>query len=122
MTPDAEARRLVGVARALEGLARRLSDGSAGPEVLDEAIVHLRGIRRRSFGPRLLVGSARVRVLLYFQTHRDEWLTGEELAEVAGISEWARRIRELREDGYVIAERAGSYRLVSDADQSRDHR
>lgn len=122
MTQELEARRLVGVARALEGLARRMNDGTAGPEILDEAIVHLRGIRRRAFGPRLLVGSARARILGYLQARDGEWVAGEELAEVAGISEWARRIRELREDGYAIAERAGSYRFASDADPSRDHR
>ena len=38
-------------------------------------------------------------------------MEGEELSEVAGIMEWARRIRELREEGLEITERRGAYRL-----------
>jgi biotin operon repressor len=122
VTLEPEARRLAGVAVALEGLARRMQAGSPTPEVLDEAIVHLRGIRRRAFGPRVLSGSARERILAYLSANQDRWVTGDELAEVAGISEWARRVRELRQDGHSIAESVGNYRLLSGTESSRDHR
>jgi biotin operon repressor len=43
-----------------------------------------------------------------------EVVYGEELAAVAGISEWARRVRELREEGLAIEELGGSrYRLAA---------
>jgi biotin operon repressor len=41
-----------------------------------------------------------------------EIIPGEELAEVAGISEWARRLRELRAEGMEISQpEVGMYRL-----------
>ncbi len=40
--------------------------------------------------------SARDRLLKYFQTYPGTVLREKELALVAGISEWARRVRELR--------------------------
>jgi len=47
---------------------------------------------------------ARERILRYFQRYHGTVIHGDELAVVAGISEWARRIRELRvEDGWDIA-------------------
>jgi len=47
---------------------------------------------------------ARERILRYFQTYQGVVIHGDELAVVAGISEWARRVRELRvEDGWNIA-------------------
>lgn len=54
------------------------------------------GIRRRG-------GSAKDRILEYLQEHVAVPVDGEELAYVARIEEWARRVRELRnEDGWVI--------------------
>ena len=49
-------------------------------------------------------GSARDRLLEYLELRVGEVVTKSELREVAGINEWARRIRELRvEHGYAIA-------------------
>ncbi|MDR3308314.1 MAG: HNH endonuclease [Coriobacteriales bacterium] len=46
---------------------------------------------------------ARGRLRYYFLNHVGEVLGSDELREVAGISEWARRVRELRnEEGYEI--------------------
>ena len=54
--------------------------------------------------PRQPSKGARARLRQYFLAHLGEVLEGETLREVAGgISEWARRIRELRtEEGYQI--------------------
>lgn len=47
---------------------------------------------------------ARERILRYFQRYPGTVIHGDELAVIAGISEWARRVRELRiEDGWDIA-------------------
>ncbi|MDR0848168.1 MAG: HNH endonuclease [Propionibacteriaceae bacterium] len=46
---------------------------------------------------------ARAKLRHYFLDHVGEVLTSDTLREVAGISEWARRVRELRNDeGYQI--------------------
>lgn len=65
--------------------------------------------------------SARSRILAYLQWNRGSIVSKEELSGVAGISEWARRVRELREDeGWPIQTATthpllapGQYRLVS---------
>ena len=47
--------------------------------------------------------SARDRLRAYFLMHTGEILDSDTLREVAGVSEWARRVRELRnEEGYQI--------------------
>jgi hypothetical protein len=61
----------------------------------------------RQLGAQLLPGgeglSARARILLYFQQHAGEVVDGDELMVVSGISEYARRIRELRvQEGWPI--------------------
>jgi hypothetical protein len=64
-------------------------------------------------------GSARDRMLRYLQTHVGETVEGATLAAVAGVLDWARRLRELHEElGYQISTskneprfRPGQYRL-----------
>jgi hypothetical protein len=46
--------------------------------------------------PRDLAASARDRILHYLKSYSQQIIPGEELMVVAGISEWARRVRELR--------------------------
>ena len=46
--------------------------------------------------------SARDRIRGYFSAFPNEIIDGLELAVVSGISEYARRIRELREEGFEI--------------------
>lgn len=66
---------------------------------------------------------AKPRLLEYLKLRKGKVVDRRDLAGVAGISEWARRVRELRvEDGWPIASsmtnpdlRAGEYRLESDA-------
>ena len=46
---------------------------------------------------------ARAKLRIYFLEHIGEVLESDTLREIAGISEWARRVRELRnEEGYQI--------------------
>lgn len=53
--------------------------------------------------PREVRSAARERLLYYFQHYPDTVLSLHELAIVSGISEWARRVRELRvEFGWAI--------------------
>jgi hypothetical protein len=57
----------------------------------------------KSIIPGGLKKSARERILIYFKTYPREIITHEELYVIAGISEWARRVRELRvEFGWKI--------------------
>jgi hypothetical protein len=53
-----------------------------------------------------LPGGAAARILRYLSLRPGVVVRQEELAGVAGISEWARRVRELRERGWPIATRA----------------
>lgn len=53
--------------------------------------------------PSTSAASARDRLLHYFRKYPNQLIKGEELMVVAGISEWARRVRELRvEHGWNI--------------------
>ncbi|HMY16456.1 MAG TPA: hypothetical protein PKA58_09065, partial [Polyangium sp.] len=54
--------------------------------------------------PKTVAASARERILTYFLAHPQTVIDGQELAVVAGISEYARRVRELRQEhGWAIA-------------------
>ena len=65
---------------------------------------------------------ARAKLREYFLAHIGEVLSSDTLREIAGISEWARRVRELRnEEGWDIVThndrsnlKPGEYLLVSD--------
>jgi hypothetical protein len=46
--------------------------------------------------------AARHRILKYLRTHVEVPVAGEELMVVSGIGEWARRVRELRSEGWHI--------------------
>lgn len=46
--------------------------------------------------------SARSRIRSYFKAFPHEVIDGCELAAISGIAQYARRIRELREEGFVI--------------------
>jgi biotin operon repressor len=106
-----ESDRVRGIAAALRTVAGAMDEGRDCGQELDELVVQLRGVRRRSFGASRQAGSARARIGALLVRRVGEWVTGEELSAAAGISEWARRIRELRESGYKITESGGSYRL-----------
>lgn len=105
------AERLVAIERdAVAGTARR--------EDLDEFIAELRGVQVRLYGPKPAGrrgSGAKARILNYLMARVGQEVAGEELAEVSGIQEWARRVRELRvQEGYEISELGSStYRLDS---------
>ena len=79
--------------------------------------------------PAFRSGGARARLRRHFDANVGRILEGRELARVAGITEWSRRVRELRdEEGMQIAthvDRAdlkpGQYLLVSSERAARDH-
>lgn len=99
--PETYRRRL---AAALENLEARLKDGELRGQVLElVAAAQL----LQNIGASLIQGpnngGAKARILVYMQKHVGVILSGEELMTVAGISEYARRIRELRvEHGWRI--------------------
>ena len=82
------------------------------PDSLDHAVAQLKGLRIHAFGRARSPGAARDRIRTYLIANVGELIPGEELAEVAGISEWARRLRELRAEGMDISQpEVGMYRL-----------
>lgn len=123
-----EADALREVAKAALALADRLAEGRATREDLDVLVAELRGVQSRSFGPRPRARrgtGATTKIIDYLESHVGQPVTGDELAAVSGIQEWARRVRELRvEQGYEITELGGSlYRLEStEPDRARAHR
>ena len=113
---DRESDRLRRAARLVEQAADRVDTGTAEREDIDAAIAELVAAQRDIFGrrPRSGRGSgAKQRILTYLQSRLGEPVSGEELAAISGIQEWARRVRELRvEQGYDIDELGDSmYRL-----------
>lgn len=67
----------------------------------------------KSLIPKDIASSARNRLLYYFQMYPRIVLPREELAIVAGIDEWARRIRELRvEMGWAILSGAAAKQMA----------
>ena len=90
----------------LDGFTERLaSDEDVRARVLAfiPASHKLREVGKALLPTETSVG-ARERILRYFQRYQGAVIHGDELAVVAGISEWARRVRELRiEDGWDIA-------------------
>lgn len=114
------AKQMRAVAKRLEKLADAFEASKpTDRETLDEVVAELRGIQVGRFGPanRAARGQgAKSRILTYLLARTGQVVHGEELAEVSGIHEWARRVRELRvEDGYAITKVGSSaYRLESD--------
>jgi len=108
------------VAKRIAALAAALDEGEPGQrDELDELIAELRRVQVTAYGPAKRAASgrgAKSRILAYLLARPGQVVRGEELAEISGIQEWPRRVRELRvQDGYEIAEIGSSaYRLESD--------
>jgi biotin operon repressor len=119
---------LLNAARRIRDAAERVEAGENVRDDLARAAGDIAGVVRKLYGDRPTSGrgqGARRRILAYLLEHVGEDVSGEQLAAVSGIQEWARRVRELRvEQGYNIIERGGStYRLVSpDPDVERARR
>jgi hypothetical protein len=107
----------------VRAVANRLADaaeaihGGADRTEIEKAVTDLRTILRTRFQPRVRARrgeGARTIIRSYLLDRVGQDVDGEELAEVSGIQEWARRLRELRvEEGYNIVEvRSSVYRLL----------
>jgi hypothetical protein len=69
-------------------------------------------------------GSARDRILAYLLRYPHQIIDGDELAVISGISEWARRVRELRVEfgwwiysGYTFADIAAAAKNAGDQEE-----
>lgn len=118
-SPEEVAATLLTIAGQVEELAREIERGGGSREAIDELVARLRAVQSQRFGSRRPAGpgnGAKARILAYLMARSGELVSGEELAEISGIREWPRRVRELRvEDGYEISELGGSsYRLETD--------
>ena len=114
--PDEGIRRLRELADFLNHLANRLeSVGELDALPMDVAVGQVIAARREIIGvaPTKAGPGAKKRIRLYLEERVGQVVYGEELAAVARISEWARRVRELREEGLDVEELGGSrYRLA----------
>ncbi|MBI4028180.1 MAG: HNH endonuclease [Verrucomicrobia bacterium] len=67
--------------------------------------------------PKNLASSARKRILYYFQKYPCSVIPGEEIMVVAGINDWARRVRELRvEFGWPIVSGVTAKEMSADGE------
>jgi len=110
--PEEGARRLRRLSEHLEVLARKLEKhGRLDPSAVNLALAQLAAIKPyvadepEERGPTL---SGKNRLKRHFEQHVGEVVTGHELAAVSGVLAWARRVRELREEGMSIDELGGS--------------
>jgi biotin operon repressor len=103
--------------RAAEELARLVSEESPDPASLARVRAQIRAVEVELAGPKKRASrgqGGRFVILGYLKSHVGQWVSGDELREVSGIQEWARRVRELRvEDGYPITHGHQGYRLES---------
>jgi hypothetical protein len=83
--------------RLLQDFENKLQDGDLREQVLAlvPAVHTLRNLGS-SLVPNTYRGAARDRILYYFERYPRTVIAGDELGVVSGISEYARRIRELR--------------------------
>jgi DNA mismatch endonuclease Vsr len=110
--------RLREVGEQIGDLADSIKDGEGEREAIDEIVAALRAAQHIWFGARRRASrgeGGKAKILAYLLERVGQVVYGEELAEVSGINEWPRRIRELRvQEGYEIEEAgAGAYRLES---------
>lgn len=110
------ARRLRNLAGDLNSEADLVASGGGSRAALDRVVAEIRGLQVDLFGAsaRSRRGEgAKTRILAFLQEHVGEIVHGEQIADIGGIHEWPRRVRELRvQEGYEITEvGSGSYRL-----------
>ena len=110
-------RRIASSAAQLCELAGRLGTEAIDRDEFDVAIGEAGAGIARLYGPRRPAKAgegAMWKILTYLRANPNEWIWGDEIKAVAGIGEWARRVRELRvEHGWDIEQRGKRYRLNS---------
>lgn len=94
MNTKEQAQKVAELKTLLDGFLERISEEDLRPKVL--ALVDINDTLRILGTAMVDKSSARERILAYFRRYPFTVLHGKELEVVAGISEWARRIRELR--------------------------
>ena len=129
-------RRLSEYTQAVDAALARLADQTNHEEVqrswleaLADLGVESEGLRRslnRVSAATGLPRGGKGRILALFEFHLGHPLSGKQLGAVAGIGEWARRVRELRAEGYDIGSdeilgdlKPGEYVLVSPSPDTR---
>src|SRR5262245_10264664 len=108
--------------RALEVVRATPRDGLTAPEWLETAaqVGSLMSQAREASSKvrQALMGGARTAILLYLRRHVGDVNPPHALEGVAGIREWARRVRELRAVGWEIecvgSGQDASYRLTGE--------
>ena len=117
MDPATAAQQLREAAQTLEGLADAIARGEDVRADVEDVTAEVTTLLSRLYGPRPRAPrgeGAAWKMLAYLQAHVGEWVHGDELARVAKIQAWARRVRELRvEHGWRIEEEGDRYRLLS---------
>lgn len=104
----------------LENFERELTSSDLREKVIALVPAHflLRDIGC-SLIPKEYAAAAVERILFYFKKYPLTVIRGEELMVVAGISEWARRVRELRrESGWAIASGMTAREMAAEGDFS----
>ena len=90
----------------LAEIAARVRKGEASADEIDLLLAEVIGAKEEEFGVRTRAKSGEggiVKLLAYFKANVGQELSRSQLAMVAGIGEWARRVRQLRvEQGYDI--------------------
>ena len=106
---DAACEKLERAATLLQQLAVNGRRGAVpAAQAISAAIALAENARNNLHGARpRLEGSARDRLLAHFRRHEGEIVSANELSEVSGIHAWARRVRELREEGHEIEHLGG---------------
>ena len=114
---DDAAERIAAAGAQLVALADRLRTEAVARDEFDVTLGEAAAAVARLYGPRPRARrgeGAKWKMLTYLQAHANDWVWGDELKAVAGIGEWARRVRELKiEDGWAIEEEGQRYRLKS---------
>jgi hypothetical protein len=107
LPPDEDAAQIIQQAAArLLGVADEVARGEAGRAEVAKAVAEARGAVVRAFGPKPKAKAGeggKWKMLERLKADLGRPIHREELAAVAEIDEWARRVRELRvEDGFDI--------------------
>ena len=102
----------------LDGFEIKLEEEDLRPKVLALVpVIHMLRDLGSSLLPADVATGARGRILHYFRRYPQKVIAGDELLVVAGIDNWARRLRELRKQfGWKIANGSTVREMISEGD------